>query len=158
MDINSILGIAKALGGMKFGKRNDNPMGYDMNAGMPEKDMALMTPEEVKAYEIANGTADIGKYGMLLNDKTSIVDFLKSKGLDSSFRQRKELAQGFGMSGYRGTPEENMMLLEYMRNPQSVPYGPQQRAQNVSTNSTYTGDQFGRNIPQSQLIRNVAQD
>ncbi|PTY93061.1 hypothetical protein B5V90_02960 [Heyndrickxia sporothermodurans] len=46
---------------------------------------------------------------------TSIVDYLKSIGVDSSFANRKKLAAQYGISGYEGTPSQNTALLNKMR-------------------------------------------
>lgn len=46
---------------------------------------------------------------------TSIVDYLKSIGVDSSFSNRKKLAVKHGVAGYQGTPAQNSLLLERMR-------------------------------------------
>lgn len=45
---------------------------------------------------------------------TSIVDWLKSQGRDSSFAARKKLAAQYGISNYTGTAEQNMQLLQYL--------------------------------------------
>lgn len=69
----------------------------------------------------------------------SIVDYLNSKGIDSSFKNRKTLS---GVSNYRGTAEQNQKLLkEYVdaeaalnnsntlaKNPPTTVYGPAQGA------------------------------
>lgn len=49
-------------------------------------------------------------------DSTSIVDGLKSIGVDSSFDNRKKIAVANGISNYEGTPEQNIKLLELARN------------------------------------------
>lgn len=45
-----------------------------------------------------------------LNTSTSIVDWMKSNGLDSSFSNRKALAEKYGITNYRGTAEQNLQL------------------------------------------------
>lgn len=50
------------------------------------------------------------------NTKTdSIVDYLKSIGQDASFANRSRLALEYGISGYTGTANQNLLLLEKMR-------------------------------------------
>ncbi|MBN6887499.1 hypothetical protein ACUXCC_002604 [Cytobacillus horneckiae] len=49
------------------------------------------------------------------NIGTSIVDYLKSKGMDSSFANREKLAEQHGIKNYKGTPEQNSLLLEKMQ-------------------------------------------
>lgn len=48
-------------------------------------------------------------------ETNSIVDYLKSIGVDSSFSNRKKLAAQHGISGYSGTPSQNTLLLKKMR-------------------------------------------
>ena len=46
---------------------------------------------------------------------TSIVDYLKSIGQDSSFSNRKKLAEANGISNYTGTASQNTQLLNLLR-------------------------------------------
>ena len=46
---------------------------------------------------------------------SSIVDYLKSIGQDSSFNSRKKLAQANGISNYTGTAAQNTKLLSILR-------------------------------------------
>lgn len=52
---------------------------------------------------------------MALNTQTSIVDYLKSKNQDSSYSNRSKLAQTHGISGYKGTAQQNNKLLNAIR-------------------------------------------
>lgn len=45
----------------------------------------------------------------------SIVDYLKSVGIDSSYKNRKKLAKENGISNYSGTADQNLKLLEKLR-------------------------------------------
>lgn len=45
----------------------------------------------------------------------SLVDYLKSIGIDSSFTNRKRLATKYGIKNYTGTSKQNTLLLEKMR-------------------------------------------
>lgn len=45
-----------------------------------------------------------------LNWKTSIVDLMKLLNLDSSYANRKELAEEVGIEGYSGSAEDNIAL------------------------------------------------
>lgn len=49
------------------------------------------------------------------NIATSIVDYLKSKGVDSSFTNREKIAKQHGIINYKGTPEQNTLLLEKLQ-------------------------------------------
>lgn len=46
---------------------------------------------------------------------TSIVDYLKSIGVDSSFANRRKLATKHGIKNYTGTAQQNLTLLKKMR-------------------------------------------
>ena len=46
----------------------------------------------------------------------SIVDYLKSKNVDSSIANRQKLAQEANILNYKGLPDQNIKLLDYMRN------------------------------------------
>ena len=48
-------------------------------------------------------------------DGSSIVDYLKSIGKDSSFAARKKYAEQYGISGYTGTAAQNEKLLKLMK-------------------------------------------
>ena len=52
---------------------------------------------------------------MALNTNTSIVDYLKSQGQDSSYASRKKLAEQYGIGGYSGTAAQNTALLNALR-------------------------------------------
>ncbi|WJY18787.1 DUF3597 domain-containing protein [Alteriqipengyuania flavescens] len=45
-----------------------------------------------------------------LNWRTSIVDLMKLLGIDSSYENRKELAQEMGRTDYEGSAEDNIWL------------------------------------------------
>lgn len=59
----------------------------------------------------------------------SIVDYLKSRGMDSSFNARKNLANQYGISGYSGTAQQNTSLLKTLQQ-QSQPTQQPQTASN----------------------------
>lgn len=61
----------------------------------------------------------------------SIVDYLNSIGVDSSFANRSKLAAQYGISGYTGTAAQNLELLDKMRNA-TKPV--------ASKTTSYTGD------------------
>lgn len=57
---------------------------------------------------------------MKLNTQTSVVDFLKSQGQDSSFGARTTLATQHGIQGYKGTAQQNTQLLGLLQNQQKA--------------------------------------
>lgn len=52
----------------------------------------------------------------------SIVDYLKSIGVDSSYNNRKKLAKENGINNYTGTAEQNLKLLEILRGKKTSNY------------------------------------
>lgn len=50
-----------------------------------------------------------------LNTQTSIVDYLKSQGEDSSYSARKKLASSMGISNYSGTASQNTQMLKALQ-------------------------------------------
>lgn len=52
---------------------------------------------------------------MSLNVKTSIVDYLKSQGQDSSYNARKKLASQYGITNYTGSAGQNTQLLSALQ-------------------------------------------
>ena len=53
----------------------------------------------------------------------SIVDYLKSIGVDSSYSNRKKLAKENGINNYSGTAEQNLKLLEILRSKKTSKIG-----------------------------------
>lgn len=51
-----------------------------------------------------------------LNVDTSIVDYLKSVGKDSSYNARKTLAQQLKIDNYKGTADQNISMLKMLKN------------------------------------------
>lgn len=68
-----------------------------------------------------------------LNTDTSIVDYLKSQGKDSSYTARKKLAQELGITNYSGTAKQNTQMLKTLKN----------QASSSNKNSTATSTQSG---------------
>lgn len=64
----------------------------------------------------SNTSNKTNNYSKLLQGYTgnSIVDAFKSKGLDSSYANRKKYAQAVGISNYKGTKEQNTKLLKLL--------------------------------------------
>lgn len=54
-------------------------------------------------------------FAQKLNTGTSIVDYLKSQGQDSSMSARKQLAESLGIKNYSGTYEQNVQMLNSLK-------------------------------------------
>jgi lipoprotein-anchoring transpeptidase ErfK/SrfK len=46
---------------------------------------------------------------------TSVADYARASGRGSSFKDRKELAKSMGISGYKGTEDQNIQLLNMLK-------------------------------------------
>lgn len=59
---------------------------------------------------------NVGPTGKPSTSGGSIVDYLATKGMDSSFKARAKLAAQNGISGYKGTAQQNIDLLNKLKN------------------------------------------
>jgi hypothetical protein len=98
-----------------FSKIKDAIFGSKAEAATPPP--AAAAPEAAPAPEVAalsevdveaNCAAMAGAAG--LNWQTSIVDLMKLLGIDSSYANRKELAEEMGRADYAGSAEDNIWL------------------------------------------------
>ena len=90
---------------------------------------------------------------------TSIVDYLKSQGQDSSYAARKQLATQAGITNYSGTAAQNMNLLtQLQKGSQASPEGASGVGKAAETPSqnvlSGTGDSRRRRAASRILIRN----
>ena len=60
-------------------------------------------------------TTKVSYYRKYTGKSTSIVDALKSIGVDSSFKHRSKIAKANGISGYIGTPKQNLLMLDKLK-------------------------------------------
>ncbi len=51
---------------------------------------------------------------MNANDPNSIMDWFNRHGMDGSYAARERLFRGMGMTGYRGTAQQNTILLRWL--------------------------------------------
>lgn len=72
-----------------------------------------------------------------LNTKTSVVDYLKSQGKDSSLSARKKLATSLGISNYSGTYTQNTQLLKALQSEKTTKNTTNQNKK-TTTNTTKT--------------------
>lgn len=57
---------------------------------------------------------------MAYNPKVSVVDYMNSQKMNSSFGSRAKLAQQYGIKGYQGTAQQNGQLLGYLQKPKTT--------------------------------------
>lgn len=89
---------------MHFELKNDGPLVRKIAAAIRAGKSATH-PEPPK-----ESTNPIG-----VRDTASVVEWLHSRGRDSSFSARAKLAAHYGITGYRGTAEQNLTLLSHLR-------------------------------------------
>jgi hypothetical protein len=70
---------------------------------------APAAPAPISEVDVEANLAALAQ-GKDLNWRTSIVDLMKLLGIDSSYENRKELAQELGNTGYSGSAEDNIQL------------------------------------------------
>ncbi|WCS69195.1 hypothetical protein Goe27_00790 [Bacillus phage vB_BsuM-Goe27] len=61
------------------------------------------------------GIALAGQTAAAATSGYSVVDYLAAQGKDSSFSYRGELAANYGITGYRGTADQNIQLLDKLK-------------------------------------------
>ena len=49
------------------------------------------------------------------NDPNSIMDWFKRHGMDGSYAARERLFREAGLTGYRGTAQQNTILLRWLK-------------------------------------------
>ena len=49
------------------------------------------------------------------NDPNSIMDWFKRHGMDGSYAARERFFHGFGLTGYKGTAQQNIILLRLLK-------------------------------------------
>lgn len=103
------MGIFSTIRNVIFGKpqeKSPNLQPADRAPGQPapSPQPAVLDEVDVEARLDAMPGADN------LNWRSSIVDLLKLVGVDSSYQNRKELAQELGNTDYAGSAEDNILL------------------------------------------------
>lgn len=83
--------------------------GSDLSAYNANKDkVAQVIAETINGKSITSNVSSNNASG-------SIVDYLKSIGVDSSFNNRAKLAKQYGISNYKGTSQQNITLLNKLK-------------------------------------------
>ena len=88
----------------------------------------------------------------MANTETSIVDYLKSIGQDSSYSARSALASQYGITNYTGSGEQNLELLNKLQsNTGSIPTITQPKTLETSnTAQTSTNDLLTKALTELQ--------
>ena len=100
------MGIFSSIKDAIFGKKKDDQK-VPPPATVPGE--AAVKPAPKPIVDIEN-SLDSMPGADRLNWRTSIVDLMKLIGVDSSFENRKALAQELGRENYTGTADDNVWL------------------------------------------------
>lgn len=103
------MGIFSSIKNAIFGSDDDkkdkpNPQATGFGQTKGTEKPAAVSEVDVAASLDAKPGAD------KLNWRTSIVDLMKLLGIDSSYENRKQLAEELGRSDYSGSAEDNIWL------------------------------------------------
>jgi N-acetylmuramoyl-L-alanine amidase CwlA len=113
---NSIVDYLKSIGqDTGFGNRSKLAKQYGIAnyQGTAAQNLDLLEAmRDNKGHEVVQAPKAVAKGDM---KTTSIVAYLKSINVDSSFTNREKLAKQYGISGYKGTAAQNLTLLDKMR-------------------------------------------
>lgn len=93
-----------------------------------------------------------------LNVDTSVVDYLKSSGKDSSFSARTSLAAEAGIKDYTGSAEQNVSLLGYLKTPTSSPTGTEAPPEGSAGNAGITADSLINGPMDDEIAQFEAED
>lgn len=107
------MGIFTSIRNAIFGHRDEHPAAAHPTtpaaaprpaAAAPQPQAAVLEPVDVEArLNAMPGAGD-------LNWRSSIVDLMKLIGVDSSYENRKALAEELGNTSYEGSAEDNTQL------------------------------------------------
>jgi hypothetical protein len=88
----------------------------------------------------------------------SVVDFLSAQGKASDYASRKELAKSLGIEGYRGTADQNLKLIDMIKdNPEVLDVYPTSKSSSKSPSRggspkyAYTDKETGKRYTQSDI-------
>lgn len=84
---------------------------YGIENGWYKLSNGYIGPKAVKT----TSTKTVSYYKKCASKHTSIVDALKSINVDSSFLHRSKIAKANGISGYLGSPSQNVKMLDLLK-------------------------------------------
>ena len=98
-------------------KKNAYEGSYDTNKGefVFTKLSSSSSSSTSSSTSGATSTSSTSYYAKVASSYTSIVDALKSIGVDASYATREKIAKKNGISGYSGTPAQNVQLLNLLK-------------------------------------------
>ncbi len=98
------MGIFSSIKNAIFGKKEEKAAAPAATTAAPPAKPVAISEVDVEVRLDAMAGAD------KLNWRTSIVDLMKLIGVDSSYANRKELAEELGNTSYSGSAEDNILL------------------------------------------------
>ena len=106
------MGIFSSIKDAIFGKQakaQDAPPAVETKTGNAWADAPVTQPKATPVVDVEN-SLDSMPGADRLNWRTSIVDLMKLIGVDSSYENRKALAQELGRPDYSGSADDNVWL------------------------------------------------
>lgn len=92
--------------------------GYATSSTYVNTNMAIVNKYNLTKYDKDEGAVDVGtdKYFPKYSGNTvSIVTALQSLSIDSNFNHRSKIAQANGITGYKGTAQQNTCMLKLLK-------------------------------------------
>lgn len=122
IDALKSIGVDSSMTNRKRIAEKNGISGYSGTAEQNTKLLSLLKNGKLLNPDASSTPADTtGKYYPACSSSyTSIVDALKSIGVDSSLSYRKQIAEKNGISGYSGTANQNTQLLTLLKNGQLI--------------------------------------
>jgi hypothetical protein len=103
-------------GGAKLNHYGTENGWYKLDDGYISSKAVKTTTTKATVKPASTSTTKTSYYKKCSSKYNSIVDALKSIGVDSSFSNRKKIAKKNGISIYLGTPNQNSKLLNLLKN------------------------------------------
>lgn len=96
------------------GTTHTDPYGYLASFGISKAKFKSDVENGIRESGKVNESHSVSK-PTAANVNNSIVDYLKSKGMPSGYNYRKKLASRNGIKNYRGTADQNKLLLDKLK-------------------------------------------
>lgn len=122
IDALKSIGVDSSMTNRKRIAEKNGISGYSGTAEQNTQMLSLLKSGKLLNPDASSAPADTtGKYYPACSSSyTSIVDALKSIGVDSSLSYRKQIAEKNGISGYSGTANQNTQMLNLLKNGQLI--------------------------------------
>lgn len=128
-------------------------LGWDRFKKMVQTELNALNGSTEKPSDTGTSTSYYKKF-----NSTSIVDGLKSIGVDSSFSNREKIAKANGISDYSGSASQNEKLLELARNGKLKKAGSTSSSGSSSASSSYYKKYTGKSGSIVDALKSIGVD